>query len=81
MDNFRLLGLDFDFEVDPYTSVREFLCPNCGHYLLTFLIKLMEKTNWIPKTQRVLSTGCNRNLKLAYGDIESLVLFGLFRLP
>ena len=56
-----------EYMPDPYTGKREVSCASCGHYLLNFLLKAMEQTKWLPKTCRVLCTGCSRDLKLACG--------------
>ena len=29
-----------EYEADPFTMEREFSCPNCRHYLLSFLLKV-----------------------------------------
>ena len=62
--------VEAEYLAEPFTAARETKCPNCHHYLLTFLIKMMERTVWIPKTQRVVCTCCNHGLKFPYGKCK-----------
>ena len=64
----RDVVMELDYKTDPFSGLRETECASCRTYLLSFLLRAMEKTKWVPKTKRVICTNCSRgDIKLAYG--------------
>ena len=43
-----------EYNMDPYSGLRESDCASCRYYLLSFLQRAMEQTKWVPKTKRVV---------------------------
>ena len=59
----------------PYTRAVEKNCPKCGFYLREFLMKLMEKTGYIPAEERFFCSVCLTTRKICsagYGKITAV---------
>ena len=72
--NARVTGKK-DFPGDPYTKAVKRNCPKCGFYLREFLMNLMEKSGFIPVTDRFFCSICLASRKVCqagHGKIPAM---------